>query len=345
MLRKMIIPAILILVSGSFVNAKDLPKLRVGYVAEPAHGLYYVAKDKGYFKEEGVDVELFQFGSAAEGVTALNAQKLDVGTFGTTAPLVYLTKGADFTFFGGMMIGGQALVVKPERLKEFKGKPASVYKGKKIGLVKLSTGDVVFKRALTKSKIDWKKDVTFVELGSAGAVTEAVNKGLVDAGLLWPPHFSLAEKNYGLKVSHYIEEWYPKYTCCRIISFTKTFNENKDTLRKFLISLIRGYHFYKTQPDETVKIYASNLKIDEDIVRRETYVNKVAESNPDPLKKKILEFWDGIVEANYVPKDLKVDVAGHINTEVYKSALDEVIKRYPNDKIYKEMLATYQKNN
>ena len=336
---------IVLLIPGVMAQAAGQQKLRVGYVAEPAHGLYYVAKDKGYFKDEGLDVELYQFGSAAEGIVALNAHKLDVGTFGTTAPLVYITKGAEFTFFGGMMIGGQALVVRPERLKEFKGKSVSVYKGKRIGIVKLSTGDVVFKNALTKAGIDWKKEITTVELGSPAAIIEAVNKGLVDAGLLWPPNFSLAEKNYGLKVSHYIEQWYPKYTCCRIIAFTKQFNENKELYKKFLIALIRGYHFYKTQPDETTNIYASNLKIDKDIVRKETYINKVAESNPDPLKKKILEFWDGIVAANYVPKNISIDIASHINTAVYKQALDEVMKRYPNDKIYKQMLVTFKKNN
>lgn len=343
--KKLILSAASVLLASGMVNAADLPKLRVGYVAEPAHGLYYVAKDKGYFKDEGIDVDLFQFGSAAEGVNALNANKLDVGTFGTTAPLVFITKGAEFTFFGGMMIGGQALIVKPERQSEFKGKDPSIYKGKKIGLVKLSTGDVIFKGALLKAGINWRTDITFVELGSPGAITEAVNKGLVDAGLLWPPNFSLAEINYGLKVSHYIEEFYPKYTCCRIIAHTSHFNQNKDTYKKFLIALIKAYNFYVTKPEETVKIYASNLKINEDIVRNETYVNKVAESNPDPLRKKILEFWNNILEANYVPKDLKVDIDSHINVDVYRQALGEVIKRYPQDKIYQSMLNTFNENN
>lgn len=344
-LKKLVLSATSVLFVSGMVNAADLPKLRVGYVAEPAHGLYYVAKDKGYFKEEGVNVDLFQFGSAAEGVNALNANKLDVGTFGTTAPLVFITKGADLTFFGGMMIGGQALITKPERLNEFKGKEPSVYKGKKIGIVKLSTGDVIFKGALLKAGVNWKNDVTFVELGSPGAITEAVNKGLVDAGLLWPPNFSIAEKNYGLTVSHYIEEFYPKYTCCRIIAHTSHFNQNKDTYKKFLIALIRAYKFYSEKPEETVKIYASNLKIDENIVRNETYVNKVAESNPDPLRKKILEFWNNILDADYVPRDLKVDIDSHINIDVYKQALDEVIKRYPQDKIYQSMLVTFNENN
>jgi len=129
-------------------------------------------------------VELFQFGSSAEGLAAVKADKLDVGTFGTTAPILFITKGSEFTFIGGMMIGGQAIIAKPERLAELSGKDLKVYKGKKIGLVKLSTGDVIFKGALKKAGIDYKKDVSFIEFGTVAAVVEAVNKGAVDAGLV-----------------------------------------------------------------------------------------------------------------------------------------------------------------
>lgn len=342
-MKRIIALTMLLTVMSSNVMAAALPKLRVGYVPEPAHGLYFVAKEKGYFKEEGVDVELFQFGSASEGMAALKAEKLDVGTFGTTAPLLFISKGSDFTFFGGMMIGGQAIITRPERLAELSGKDLKVYKGKKIGLVKLSTGDVVFKGALKKAGIDWKKDITFTEFGSAAAVVEAVKKGAVDAGLVWPPHFSLAEKNSGLKVAHYIEDFYPKYTCCRIVAPTSKLNADPDTYRRFLAGLIRAYKFYRTNQEETIQIYTKSLKIDEDIVRNETYVKRVAESNPDPLRKGILDFWQHILDAGYVPQDYPVDK--HINVDLYKQALDSVIKKNPKDKVYQEMLTFYKKNN
>ncbi|ACM20884.1 ABC transporter, periplasmic substrate-binding protein, NMT1/THI5-like domain-containing [Geotalea daltonii FRC-32] len=342
-MKRLILFVLLLTMVASNAIAGGLPKLRVGYIPEPAHGLYFVANEKGYFKEEGVDVELFQFGSAAEGLAALKAEKLDVGTFGTTAPILFISKGSEFTFIGGMMIGGQAIITRPERLAELSGKNLKVYKGKKIGLVKLSTGDVIFKGALKKAGIDYKKDITFVELGTVASVVEAVKKGAVDAGLVYPPHFSLAEKNYGLKVAHYIEDFYPDYTCCRIVAHTKQVNADPETYRKFLAALIRAYRFYKTNPAETVKIYAKALKIDEDIIRNETYVKKVADSNPDPLRKGILDFWQHIRDAGYIAQDYPLDK--HINTTIYKQALDGVIRKSPKDKIYKQMLTFYKRNN
>jgi len=342
-MRRIATFVLLLSLAAGTVYGAGLPKLKVGYVPEPAHGLYFVAKEKGYFKDAGVDVELFQFGSTAEGLAALKAGKLDVGTFGTTAPLLFISKGSEFTFIGGMMIGGQAIITRPERLAELSGKNLKVYKGKKIALVKLSTGDVIFKGALKKAGIDWKKEISFVEMGSVASVVEAVNKGSVDAGLVYPPHFSLAEKNHGLKVAHFIEEFYPDYTCCRIVALTKDVNADRDTYKKFLTALIRAYRFYKTNPDETVKIYTKALKIDEEIIRQETYVKRVAESNPDPLRKGILDFWKNMQDAGYVTQNYPVDK--HINTSIYKDALDAVIKKEPKDKIYRQMLAFYKKNN
>ena len=72
-------------------------------------------------------------------------------------------------------------------------------------------------------------------------------------------------------------------------------------------------------------------------------MKRVAESNPDPLRKGILEFWQHILDAGYIPQDYPIDQ--HINTVIYKSALDSVIKKNPKDKIYQEMLAFYKKNN
>jgi NitT/TauT family transport system substrate-binding protein len=49
----------------------DLGKIRVGYV--PVIAPIYIAYEKGYFKEQGLDVELIQFDSGAKMVAALGS--------------------------------------------------------------------------------------------------------------------------------------------------------------------------------------------------------------------------------------------------------------------------------
>jgi len=44
----------LVLTMG-LIQAKNLDKVRIGYVAEPAHGLFFLAQEKGFFKEQGIE--------------------------------------------------------------------------------------------------------------------------------------------------------------------------------------------------------------------------------------------------------------------------------------------------
>lgn len=322
-------------------HAAEPGKFRVGYIAEPAHGLHFIAKEKGYFKDEGLDVELLQFKSAGEGLTALKSGQLDIGTFGSAAPLLFISQGTPFTIFGGMMIGGQALIARPETAAGLKD--IASYRGKKLGLVRLSTGDVVFSGALKKAGIDPKKDIVRVELPSPGVVVEAVKKGEVDVGLVFSPHFTLAEKQ-GLVVSNLIEDFYPNYTCCRLTANTADFESRKGEYQAYLKGLIRAYKVYSTDPDETVRIFTTSLKLDEGIIRRDTYTRKAFASHPDPLRKGTLDFWQAMVDADYVAaKDYPV--AKHIDVDVYKAALNSVIAREPNDKVFAELATFYAANN
>ena len=317
-------------------------KVRVGYLAEPAHGLHFIAKEKGYFDEEGLDVELSQFETTADGCTAVQANKLDVGTFGTAAPLRFIAQGVDFTIFGGMMINGQAIIVKPENLDKFKD--LSNFKGRKVGLGKLSTGDVIFRGALKKAGIDPNKDLQIIEFGGQSAVVEAVNKGEVDAGIVFSPHFSLAKQKFGLEVSNYIADFQPDYTCCRLIANTPDLKKKRDIYRRYLIAEIRAYKFYRENPEETIQIFAKAFKLDPELLKADTYTNKTFTSNPDPLTNGTVDFWNTMKEIEYLPEN-DIDIHDHIDPTIYREALDEILRRYPDDPIYKEMDAFFKANN
>ena len=93
-----------------------------------------------------------------------------------------------------------------------------------------------------------------------------------------------------------------------------------------------------------MQIFAKALKLEPDLIRADTYTNKTFESNPDPLKKGTLDFWKTMKEIKYLP-ETDVDVNQHIDTTIYREALDEVLKRHPDDPIYKEMDAFFKAHN
>jgi len=73
-----------------FFRPKPIATLRVGYLPVTGHAKFFIAKEEGFFKDEGLDVQLVEFANSADGLAALRADKLDLGAFGTTAPLVHI---------------------------------------------------------------------------------------------------------------------------------------------------------------------------------------------------------------------------------------------------------------
>jgi NitT/TauT family transport system substrate-binding protein len=320
--------------SKADAEPKQLKKFNVGYLPTPGHVLYFVAKEKGYFQQEGLDVELFQFNNSGEGLNAIKSGKLDAGSFGT-GPFTFIAKGVDLTMFGGQQTEGAGMIAKPEKADQFKD--IKNFKGKSVATVRLATGDVVFRGALTEGGIDWRKDVTIKELDSPAAVLEAVKKGAVDAGIVWTPYIKMAEKQ-GLKIVMYSGDMLNMHICCRQAALTTRIKENPQDYEKFMTALIKAYKFYQNNHDETIDILAKYVTVDRDILKDETYSGHIF-SIPDPDKAGVVAFWNYMNRAGYISSSEKIE--NHINTDIYKTALDNVLKQEPNDPTYEKLKSQF----
>ena len=105
-------------------------KLKAGLIPVLEHSKLIIARDKGLFAQEGLEVELVEFANSADGMTALRGGKTDAGSVGVTAPLVHIAKGAEsIRIIGGLGGEGSAVVVKPElaaKISDLKGVDAQV---------------------------------------------------------------------------------------------------------------------------------------------------------------------------------------------------------------------------
>jgi NitT/TauT family transport system substrate-binding protein len=312
-------------------HAAELKKLKVGYLPTSGHLLYFVAKEKGFFQQEGLDVELARFSNSGEGLTAIKTGKLDAGSFGTSAPLSFIAKGADFTIFGGQMGEGHGLIAKPEKAERFKD--LKNFRGATIGAVRLATGDVVFRAALHEAGIDWKKELTIKEFDSPAAVMEGVKKGTLDAGLVWIPYFTLAEKQ-GLKVVKYSGDVIKGHTCCRQVALTATVRDRQADFEHFLTALLKAYRYYQTDRNGTVDVVARYVQIDKADLLTDIYGGHLLVS-PDPHRKSVLQFWDFMKKADYITSNESID--NRINTKLYANALAALQRNEPKEKLWKTL--------
>ena len=154
-------------------KAAPLPKLvtlKVGHLPVTGHAKFFVAKEEKFFEQEGLDVQLAEFTNSADGLAALRAGQLDLGAFGTTAPLVHIAKGAELRIIGGVLGEDAAIITTKENAAGVK--TVADLKGKKVATVRLATGDAVLRGALAKAGVDWKKDLEIFEVKNPPAVIE-----------------------------------------------------------------------------------------------------------------------------------------------------------------------------
>ncbi len=309
----------------------DKIKFNIGYLPAVGHVLYFIAKEKGFYEQEGLDVELFQFTNSGEGLNAIKSGKLDAGSFGTAAPQTFIAKGTPFVNIGGMQSEGHAVVTKPENADQFKNPQSFV--GKKIATVRLATGDAVWRSALSKAGIDWKTQVTIQELDSPAAVLEAVKKGSADAGLVWVPFSEMAEQQ-GLKIAAWSSDYMENHVCCRIVALQDRLQANKEAYIRFSRAQIRAYDFYLNNQAETVDILSKYVKLDKDLLKKAAYSGHI-HSIPDPDKKRFAAFWEAMKNAGYLQSDL--DINNFVNTDIYKEALTGLRGRDPQNPTYIEL--------
>lgn len=314
-------------------------RLRVGYLPVTGHAKFFVAKEQGLFAKEGLDVELVEFINSADGINALRAGKIDVGAFGTTAPLVHISQGADLRIIGGIMGEDASIIARPDKASSIKS--IADLRGKKVATVRLATGDAVLRGALFKEGIDWKKDLKIYELKNPPAVLEAVKSGQVDAGVTWGPHDITAEKE-GVKVVIRSDALSPGHPCCRIAVTGATAKNNREVLTRFLRAILRAEQFTKKNKEATVNAIVKYVKLDRAIIEKAYYHGHLDQST-DPNVKEVKKFWVTMQKSEFVKS--QEDITRYIDKALYKAALDSLVKQNPKDPYWKNLQKVYVKRN
>ncbi|GHT83848.1 ABC transporter substrate-binding protein [Betaproteobacteria bacterium] len=321
---------------GSTLAAESL---KVGYLPVTGQAKFFVAKEYGIFEKEGLDVELIEFQNSADGLNALVSGKLDIAPFGTTAPLVFLSKGSKIRIIGGIMGGDAALIATPEKAPGVSR--IADLKGKKVATVRLASGDAVLRGALKEAGLNPKTDLELFELKNPPAVIEAVKSGQVDAGVVWGPH-DLRAEDQGLKVVIRSTDLQPGHPCCRILAMDTTIEKNPATLEKFVRAILLAQKYGVEHKKETVAAIAKYVKLDPALLEK-AYTSPYLDQSSDPNTKGVTDFANIMVESEFITAvpDLKTG----IYTEIYQRALNQLAKENPDDPFWKTLQEEFKKNN
>ena len=324
-------------------GAKELTKLNVGALTITGHGKIFVAKERGFFEDEGLDVELALFTSSSDIVTALRAGKVDVCATGISALLSHIARGEDALLIGGEMSDDSSYITTLENVGTIKS--VEDFKGKKIAVVRTAIGETVLRYALAQRGIKWGEDIQPVELKNPANIIEAVKSGQADVGAIWGPYDQGAEKK-GVAVVLRSEQLMSDHPCCRIAIKAALLNERAKVLVSFLRAILKAERYSQSDDpghrETTVNDIAKYLHLDKDLVRNAYYGGSLGQTT-DPNASGIQKIWDIMNETKII--DSKDDIQNFIEPGPYRAALESLAKEEPDDAFWARALETLNERN
>ncbi len=224
----------------------DAP-IRVGILKLSTSAPLFIAQERGYFKDEGLNVEFKWFGAAQPIAVAVAAREVEVGATGLTAGLYNLFAGGVKMYIvadkgreaPGFPLNG--LIVR-KALYEQGVRGLKDLKGKKIGITQVGSTFHYQVGKLLEAEGMSLKDVEISPLRTMTGVLEAMQGGGIDAAMLPQPFPGTAEAKgvgkvlfwAGDKMAHQIAA----------IFYSEAFREDKDKALRFMKAYVRASRAY-----------------------------------------------------------------------------------------------------
>jgi NitT/TauT family transport system substrate-binding protein len=229
--------------------------VRVGVSDWTGWVAWYVARDRGFFRRYGANVELVWFANYTDSISALATGQLDANCQTWSDTLGPLAKGVPLKaiLVNDNSAGNDALMVAP-KIKAF-----TDLRGRKIALEQYSISHFVLYTALERNGLV-PRDVDIVNL-PAGDAAAAFMSGRVDAAVVWNPWISQIQKS-GTGRPLFTSTQMPGLIPDLLVANTRAI-QNK---RQGLVAMIRAWFdteaFIRGEPDQAVAIMAKVVAMD-----------------------------------------------------------------------------------
>ena len=214
----------------------------------------FVAAAKGYFDSEGLKVTVQTHPSGKAALDAVIAGNADVATVAELPVALAAVKGHPVTILATLSAQTDYGVVG--RTDRGVSSPASL-KGKRIAVTIGTTGDFFLDALLVRQRLS-RADIQAID-HKPGEMTDALEKGEVDALATWEPYVSDARQRLGEKVTLFSSEGI--YESTFNLAATREFVSTRgETVKKILRAMIRAEQLMTSDPAACEKIVAAALK-------------------------------------------------------------------------------------
>jgi NitT/TauT family transport system substrate-binding protein len=221
----------------------------------------YVALDRGYFRQEGLDVSLESFASGKECLKIVLDGKADLATVSDTPIVLTVMAGQTCAVIATIAQSekNSALVARKDRGIS---QPADL-RGKTIGVTPATSADFFLDNFFVFHGIP-KKAATIVPL-KPEEMQPALTSGRVDAVATWEPTVTRIQRELGANTQTYYATGIYRNTW-NMVASADWVRKRPETVKKLLRALIKAEQYVVEKPAEVQQIVASHLRVEKEMV-------------------------------------------------------------------------------
>lgn len=243
-------------------KAAELQTINVAYMPD-LHGAapIVIGEEKGYFKDAGLKINAVKFLSGPPEFQAMASGTIDIAYIGPGATFLAAQGQGVIVAVDSLNTGDMVLTTKKSGIKEIKD-----LVGKKVGVPKGTSGEMVLNLALEKNGIK-PEQLEILNMDVAGAVAAFVaNK--IDAVAIWSPYTGTIEKQLGkdnVVVLSSNKDFAPEYVFPQSwVVNPKFLKEKPELVQKFVAAWLKANDYRIENIDDTIKLTANFTQIPEE---------------------------------------------------------------------------------
>src|SRR5499426_2599527 len=238
-----------VLAANFAIAAQAADKVAVGTGGSASDAPFYIAYDKGFFKDEGLDVDLIVLDSGAKVIAPLGTGELDVGSGALSVGFWNaLVRGVKFRIVAdrGHTEKGyfyQSVFMRKDLIDSGQFKSLQDLKGMRMGFAAQGVTSLSLLNEAAKFGGFKFEDVIPVYLSFPQQIAALQNKALDGSFLIEPQATAAVNAGIGVRFKD-TNEFYPHQQISVIFYSDKFARERKDVADRFMRAWLRGVRTY-----------------------------------------------------------------------------------------------------
>jgi ABC-type nitrate/sulfonate/bicarbonate transport system substrate-binding protein len=246
------------LLLSSSVAAEEKAKIFLGASSKTlGYSPLWVGTKKGFFEQQGLDVQLVLLRGMPMTVQALSAGSLHIGSGGAEPYIDASERGLDFILTGGVINGTAQFIIAAKNIKTYED-----LRGATFGTASLTGGTItVLREALKLKGLEYPRDYKLLIIAGGSATNlAALQSGQISATTVAVP-LNYAAEEAGFSIVGKLSDGVPYFQTNVIATRRGWAEKNRPVMVRFMRAMVQSLRWLHENREAAVDFLAKEMQL------------------------------------------------------------------------------------